>query len=171
MILCGKNLSNNHPTDFRFYLRKLNILNIPTWCDVNFESVFPATNNTKMQRKFHITPYGEIFITVVKSGGLYHSAESGKRARDLAQLEDCACAFEGPIVYGTKVPFLVPQLNYDLSDIMTKPTKWPVRQAKLLRHSNQSSLFAPWIVKDSRFLHADSEDWSNWADARLMRLV
>ena len=28
-------------------------------CNVNFASVFTALNNTKTQRKFNITPYGE----------------------------------------------------------------------------------------------------------------
>ena len=34
------------------------------WCNVNFVSVFTALNNTKKQRKFNITPYGEIFLLV-----------------------------------------------------------------------------------------------------------
>ena len=29
---------------------------------------------------------------------------------------------------------------------------------------SESSLCAQWVAKDSRFLHADSEDWSDWAD-------
>ena len=32
--------------------------------------------------------------------------------------------------------------------------------------SDQSSLCAQWVAKDSSFLHADSEDWSDWADAQ-----
>ena len=43
---------------------KLRILNFfsgfPIWCN-NFVSVFTALNNAKKQRKFNITPYGEIF--------------------------------------------------------------------------------------------------------------
>ena len=34
--------------------------------------------------------------------------------------------------------------------------------------SDQSSLCAQWVAKDHRFLHADSEDWSDWVDARLI---
>ena len=30
---------------------------------VKFVSVFPALNNIKKQRKFNITPFGEIFIS------------------------------------------------------------------------------------------------------------
>ena len=30
----------------------------------------------------------------------------------------------------------------------------------------ESSLYAQWVAKDSSFLHADSEDWSDWADAQ-----
>ena len=33
----------------------------PIWCNVNFVSVFTALNNTKKQRNFNITPYGEKF--------------------------------------------------------------------------------------------------------------
>ena len=31
---------------------------------------------------------------------------------------------------------------------------------------SESSLCAQWVAKDLRFLHADSEDWSDWADAQ-----
>ena len=31
---------------------------------------------------------------------------------------------------------------------------------------SESSLCAQWIAKDPSFLHADSEDWSDWADAQ-----
>ena len=30
---------------------------------------------------------------------------------------------------------------------------------------SESSLYTQWITKDPRFLHADSKDWSDWADA------
>ena len=30
----------------------------------------------------------------------------------------------------------------------------------------QSSLCAQWVAKDPSFLHADSEDWSDWTDAQ-----
>ena len=32
--------------------------------------------------------------------------------------------------------------------------------------SDQSSLCAQWVAKDPSFLHANSPDWSNWADAQ-----
>ena len=32
--------------------------------------------------------------------------------------------------------------------------------------ADQSSLCTQWVTKDPRFLHADSEDWSDWADAQ-----
>ena len=32
--------------------------------------------------------------------------------------------------------------------------------------SDQSSLCAQWVAKDPGFLHADSEDWSDWVDAQ-----
>ena len=31
---------------------------------------------------------------------------------------------------------------------------------------SESSLCAQWVAKDPRFLHADSEDWSDIADAQ-----
>ena len=31
---------------------------------------------------------------------------------------------------------------------------------------SESSLCTQWVAKDSSFLHADSEDWSDWADAQ-----
>ena len=31
---------------------------------------------------------------------------------------------------------------------------------------SESSLCAQWVAKDPRFLHANSEDWSNWANAQ-----
>ena len=31
---------------------------------------------------------------------------------------------------------------------------------------SESSLCAQWVAKDLNFLHADSEDWSDWVDAQ-----
>ena len=31
---------------------------------------------------------------------------------------------------------------------------------------SESSLCTQWVAKDPRFLHADGEDWSDWADAQ-----
>ena len=31
---------------------------------------------------------------------------------------------------------------------------------------SESSLCTQWVAKDPSFLHADSEDWSDWADAQ-----
>ena len=31
---------------------------------------------------------------------------------------------------------------------------------------SESSLCAQWVAKDPSFLHADGEDWSDWADAQ-----
>ena len=53
---------------------------------------------------------------------------------------------------------------------MTNPTKWSVRPAKIQISGcpvgSESSLSAQWIAKDPKFLHVDSEDWSDWADAK-----
>ena len=57
---------------------------------------------------------------------------------------------------------------YQLSRLMTKPTKWYVRPGKTQISLGiwRSSLCTRWVVKDPRFLHAASEDWSDWADAQ-----
>ena len=55
---------------------------------------------------------------------------------------------------------------------MTKPTKWHVRPAKtqisldICPVWSESSMCAQWVAQDPSFLHADSEDWSDWADAQ-----
>ena len=59
-----------------------------------------------------------------------------------------------------------------MSRDMTKPTKWHVRPAKTqislgIRPAwSESSMCAQWVAKDPKFLHADNEDWSFWADAQ-----
>ena len=54
---------------------------------------------------------------------------------------------------------------------MTKPTKWLCAQRRLRSawasaQTDQSSLCAQWVAKDPSFLHADSEDWSDWVNAQ-----
>ena len=55
---------------------------------------------------------------------------------------------------------------------MTIPTKWHVRPVKsqislgIRPVWSESSLCAQWVAKDPSFLHADREDWSDWADAQ-----
>ena len=44
----------------------------PVWCNVNFVSVFTAVNNTKKQRKFNITPYGELFYQLTYWDKIYN---------------------------------------------------------------------------------------------------
>ena len=55
---------------------------------------------------------------------------------------------------------------HDKTNKMTVP---PVKtQISLGIHPvwSQSSLCAQWVAKDPSFLHTDSEDWSDWADAQ-----
>ena len=57
-----------------------------------------------------------------------------------------------------------------VSHDMTKPTKW-LRPAKIrislgICPVSESSLCAQWVAKVPSFLHADSEVWSDWADAQ-----
>ena len=60
-----------------------------------------------------------------------------------------------------------------LSLNMTKPTKWHVRPAKtqislaIRPVWSESSLCVQWVAKDPIFLDADSEDWTEWADAQV----
>ena len=60
---------------------------------------------------------------------------------------------------------------YHMSRNMTKPTKWlrPAKtQISLGIHPvwSESSLCTQWVAKGPRFLHADSKDCSDWADAQ-----
>ena len=54
---------------------------------------------------------------------------------------------------------------------MTKTNKMTVRPAKTQINLgicpvwSESWLCTQWVAKDPSFLHADSEDWSDWADA------
>ena len=60
-----------------------------------------------------------------------------------------------------------------LSRLTTKPTKWQYAEQRLRSFwetvLSESSLCAQWVAKDPSFLHADSEDWSDWADAQADR--
>ena len=40
------------------------------------------------------------------------------------------------------------------------------RSAWVSAQSDQSLLCAQWVAKDPSFIHVDSEDWSDWADAQ-----
>ena len=66
----------------------------------------------------------------------------------------------------------------DMSHDMTKPTKWVCAQQRLssawASTLTDQGIHPVWSVfavhsmgsKDPRFIHADSEDWSDWADAQ-----
>ena len=41
-----------------------------------------------------------------------------------------------------------------------------LRSAWASAQSDQSSLCTQWVAKDPSFLHTDSEDWPDWADAQ-----
>ena len=69
-----------------------------------------------------------------------------------------------------KTGFLMMWLN-SMSLRMTKPTKWHLRAAKTDQTGHppgmiEFSLCAQLVAEDPSFLHADSEDWSDWADAQ-----
>ena len=44
--------------------------------------------------------------------------------------------------------------------------QWRLRSARASAQSDQSLLCAQWVTKGTSFLHADNEDWSDWADAK-----
>ena len=55
--------------------------------------------------------------------------------------------------------------------LKTKPTKWLCAQQRQISLGfrpvwSESSLCTQQVAKDPSFLHADSEDWSDWADAQ-----
>ena len=58
------------------------------------------------------------------------------------------------------------------SNSMTKPRKWHVQSAKTQISLSiravwaESLLCTQWETKDPRFINVDSEDWSDWVDAR-----
>ena len=67
------------------------------------------------------------------------------------------------------------EFKSNLSRLVTKPTKWPVRPAKtqislgIRPVWSESSLCAQWVAKDPSFLHADSEDSDQ--TGRMPRLI
>ena len=73
--------------------------------------------------------------------------------------------------YLTKTNVCCDVENYHMNCDMTKPTKWLCAQQSLrsvwaAAQSDQSPVCAQWAAKDPSFLHADSEDWSDWADTQ-----
>ena len=44
--------------------------------------------------------------------------------------------------------------------------QWRLRTAWASAQSDQSPLCAQWVAKDPKCRHADSEDWSDWADTQ-----
>ena len=63
-----------------------------------------------------------------------------------------------------------------LMHLMTKPTTSSVRLAKtqislgICPVWSESLLCTQWVAQDPSFLHADSEDWSDWVDAQADRV-
>ena len=56
-------------------------------------------------------------------------------------------------------------LQYKTNQMTLRPAKTQISLGICLVWS-ESSLCAQWVAKDPRFLHADTEDWSDWADAQ-----
>ena len=74
-----------------------------------------------------------------------------------------SCNFYGAVLSCSHIePVTVLKMSHD----MTKPTKWVCAHQRLRSQADQSSLCTQWVAKDPSFLHADSKDWSVWADAQ-----
>ena len=60
-----KCFKKGNPTDFKFYLDKLNNKKkVPICCNVNFVTVFPALNNTKKSKEnLTLHHMGKFFIS------------------------------------------------------------------------------------------------------------
>ena len=70
-----------------------------------------------------------------------------------------------------KLVYFLVYFRLVMSQSTTKPTKWPVRVCLVKTQISLGICPAqPYqslhLAKDPRLLHADSEDWSDWADAR-----
>ena len=62
-----KTFQKCNPTDFKIYRGELTNKHFPIRCNVNFEIVFIAINNTPCKEnrpKINIIPYGEMFLLV-----------------------------------------------------------------------------------------------------------
>ena len=75
-------------------------------------------------------------------------------------------------MFGQKLNVSASDTRHHLSHLMSKPTRWYVRPAKTLislgihRVWSESLQYAKWVDVVPMFLRADSEDWSDWADAQ-----
>ena len=75
--------------------------------------------------------------------------------------------------FGSNNSYSNPQdSSLKMSRLMTKPTKWLYVQQRLNSVWasppvwSESSLCTQWVAKDPSFLHVDSKDCSEWADAQ-----
>ena len=63
-------------------------------------------------------------------------------------------------------PVKINEPHHDKTNKMTCTPSEDSDQISLCPVWPESSLCAHWVTKNPRFLHADSEDWSDWADAQ-----
>ena len=58
----------------------------------------------------------------------------------------------------------------DFTSLLTWAATWQNQQNECAPSKDpvwsESLLCAQWVAKDPSFLHADSEDWSDWVDAQ-----
>ena len=70
-----KTFQKCNPSDSKPYLVKSNVKNFPIWCNVNFETVFSALNNSKRTINVTLDDIGNLLLVNLprqnfKSGGL-----------------------------------------------------------------------------------------------------
>ena len=65
-----------------------------------------------------------------------------------------------------KVPFFINEPHHDKTNKITVHPAKTQLSLGILPVWSESSLCAQWVAKDSSFLHADSEDSSDWVDAQ-----
>ena len=92
----------------------------------------------------------------------------GNFTSDVHWLTECCSV---PINRSCYSPWNRTNTNY-MNHLTKIPTKWPLRPMKtqislgIRPDWSESLLCAHWVTKDPSFLHADSEDWSDWVDAQ-----
>ena len=111
--------------------------------------------------------------TLIRLGGCPGWSESSMGAQSLCWFCHVVAHFHCVLI--KPVYFLVitnPRYCSTMEPRHDKTNKVSVRPAKtqislgIRPVWSESSLYVQWVGKDPRFLHADSEDWSDWADAQ-----
>ena len=95
---------------------------------------------------------------IIKGQGVISSCQKQGRMLLLRHLSSSASVF-------TELVNKIEPQHHKTSKVSMRPTK---TQISLGIHPvwSESSLCTQWVAKDPSFLHVDSEDWSDWANAQ-----